>query len=135
MFWKALEQAARERGRPINALVAEIDVERLSAERPPNLTSAIRQWLFERRGQNRLSERGTAVRCVVEIQGWFDQLEFHDPKCALVVGDDVHAGISCMCRAQPQAPAARAFAPGGALVGRVIRRDAAAPGSRRLRGA
>ena len=27
MFWKALEQAARERGRPINALVAEIDVE------------------------------------------------------------------------------------------------------------
>jgi predicted DNA-binding ribbon-helix-helix protein len=49
MFWKALEDAARECGRPVNALVAEIDVERLSAPQPPNLTSAIRQWLFSRR--------------------------------------------------------------------------------------
>jgi predicted DNA-binding ribbon-helix-helix protein len=48
MFWRALEVAAKERGRPVNALVAEIDSDRLSAERPPNLTSAIRQWLFER---------------------------------------------------------------------------------------
>ena len=48
MFWRALEAAARERGCPLNALVAEIDVARLDAERPPNLTSAIRQWLFER---------------------------------------------------------------------------------------
>ena len=46
VFWKALEAAARQRGVPINALVAEIDVARLDAERPPNLTSAIRQWLF-----------------------------------------------------------------------------------------
>jgi hypothetical protein len=29
-------------------LVAEIDVARLDADQPPNLTSAIRQWLFER---------------------------------------------------------------------------------------
>jgi predicted DNA-binding ribbon-helix-helix protein len=49
MFWKALEQAARERGSPLNALVAEIDAERLNARPTPNLTSAIRQWLFERR--------------------------------------------------------------------------------------
>ena len=49
MFWKALEEAARERGRPVNALVAEIDIERLDAPQPPNLTSAIRQWLFARR--------------------------------------------------------------------------------------
>ena len=48
MFWNALEAAARERGCPVNALVAEIDVERLDSDRPPNLTSAIRQWLFER---------------------------------------------------------------------------------------
>jgi len=48
MFWQALEAAARERGMPVNALVAEIDVARLEAERPPNLTSAIRQWLFDR---------------------------------------------------------------------------------------
>jgi predicted DNA-binding ribbon-helix-helix protein len=49
-FWQALEAAARERGCPLNALVAEIDVARLDAEEPPNLTSAIRQWLFEARG-------------------------------------------------------------------------------------
>jgi predicted DNA-binding ribbon-helix-helix protein len=48
MFWGALEAAARERGCPVNALVAEIDVARLDADQPPNLTSAIRQWLFER---------------------------------------------------------------------------------------
>ena len=46
MFWRALEAAARERGRPVNALVAEVDSARLNAERPPNLTSALRQWLF-----------------------------------------------------------------------------------------
>jgi len=48
VFWRALEAAARERGCAVNALVAEIDVARLEAERVPNLTSAIRQWLFER---------------------------------------------------------------------------------------
>ena len=48
MFWRELEDAARERGCPLNALVAEIDVARLDADQPPNLTSAIRQWLFER---------------------------------------------------------------------------------------
>ena len=48
-FWRALEAAAKERGCPVNALVAEIDAERLEADRPPNLTSAIRQWLFARR--------------------------------------------------------------------------------------
>ena len=53
MFWRALEAAARERGRPVNALVAEIDAARLEAERVPNLTSAIRQWLFERNSESR----------------------------------------------------------------------------------
>ena len=48
VFWRALEAAARERGCAVNALVAEIDAARLDAERVPNLTSAIRQWLFER---------------------------------------------------------------------------------------
>ena len=48
VFWRALEAAARERGCPLNALVAEIDVARLDARRPPNLTSAIRQWLLAR---------------------------------------------------------------------------------------
>ena len=49
MFWRALEAASRERGRPLNALVGEIDVARLEADEPPNLTSAIRQWLFAQR--------------------------------------------------------------------------------------
>jgi predicted DNA-binding ribbon-helix-helix protein len=48
MFWSALEAATRERGCALNALVAEIDAARLDAPQPPNLTSAIRQWLFER---------------------------------------------------------------------------------------
>ena len=47
VFWRALESAARERGCPVSALVAQIDVARLDADRPPNLTSAIRQWLFD----------------------------------------------------------------------------------------
>jgi len=46
-FWNALEAAAHERGCPVNALVAEIDAARLDAKSTPNLTSAIRQWLFD----------------------------------------------------------------------------------------
>ena len=48
MFWKALDQAARERRCPVNALVAEIDAARLNSRPTPNLTSAIRQWLLAR---------------------------------------------------------------------------------------
>ena len=53
MFWAALEDAARQRGCPLNALVAEIDVARLDADQTPNLTSAIRQWLFARSAEPR----------------------------------------------------------------------------------
>ena len=49
LFWRALERAAVAEGLPINALIARIDVERLDAVGgAPNLTSAIRQWLFGR---------------------------------------------------------------------------------------
>ncbi|MEO8175622.1 MAG: ribbon-helix-helix domain-containing protein [Sphingomicrobium sp.] len=48
IFWRALEVAASERGLPLNAMVAEIDAARIGAQPPPNLTSAIRQWLFAR---------------------------------------------------------------------------------------
>jgi predicted DNA-binding ribbon-helix-helix protein len=48
VFWHALEIAAEDTARPINALVAEIDAARLNVSAPPNLTSAIRQWLFAR---------------------------------------------------------------------------------------
>ena len=48
IFWHALEIAAKDSERPVNALVAEIDAARLEVKSPPNLTSAIRQWLFGR---------------------------------------------------------------------------------------
>jgi predicted DNA-binding ribbon-helix-helix protein len=51
MFWRALEQAAGDEALPVNALIAQIDVERLDTPGgAPNLTSAIRQWLFLRSG-------------------------------------------------------------------------------------
>jgi len=46
MFWAALEAAALELSLPLNALIARIDVERLDSVPPPNLTSAIRQWVL-----------------------------------------------------------------------------------------
>lgn len=49
VFWDALEAEAARQALPINALVARIDVERMEAEDPPNLTSAIRQWLWRGR--------------------------------------------------------------------------------------
>ena len=48
MFWSALERSAAGAGKPLNALIAEIDSARLEARPIPNLTSAIRQWLFSR---------------------------------------------------------------------------------------
>ena len=48
IFWRALEISASDRGCPVNALVAEIDAARLEVSPTPNLTSAIRQWLFAR---------------------------------------------------------------------------------------
>ncbi|HYI42335.1 MAG TPA: ribbon-helix-helix domain-containing protein [Sphingomicrobium sp.] len=46
MFWSALQRTSEEQRLPLNALIARIDAERLEAPRPPNLASAIRQWLF-----------------------------------------------------------------------------------------
>jgi predicted DNA-binding ribbon-helix-helix protein len=49
IFWSALESAARDEALPVNALIARIDAERLDTPSgAPNLTSAIRQWLFLR---------------------------------------------------------------------------------------
>jgi predicted DNA-binding ribbon-helix-helix protein len=50
MFWASLERAAAEADTPVNALIAEIDALRLESRPIPNLTSAIRQWLFARSG-------------------------------------------------------------------------------------
>jgi len=46
MFWSALERAATDAGKPVNSVIAEIDSARLESRPIPNLTSAIRQWLF-----------------------------------------------------------------------------------------
>lgn len=48
VFWEALRAAAADEGLPLNALVARIDAERVTARSPANLASAIRVWLFER---------------------------------------------------------------------------------------
>ncbi len=45
VFWNMLRDAARARGVPINAIVAQVDVERLHADEPTGLASAIRQYL------------------------------------------------------------------------------------------
>jgi len=47
-FWQQLEAAALAKALPLNALIAQIDVERMDGDPPPNLTSAIRQWLLVR---------------------------------------------------------------------------------------
>jgi len=43
VFWQALHEAADEAGKPLAALVTEIDEARTT-----NLSSAIRVWLFQR---------------------------------------------------------------------------------------
>ncbi|MFT4025786.1 MAG: ribbon-helix-helix domain-containing protein [Novosphingobium sp.] len=48
LFWEMLRWAAEEDGMPINALVARIDAERITAETPPGLAGAIRLWLVAR---------------------------------------------------------------------------------------
>ncbi len=48
VFWDALREAAEEFALPVNALVAQIDAERVEADDPANLASAIRVWLFVR---------------------------------------------------------------------------------------
>ena len=47
-FWDALRRAAEEEELPLNALVARLDAERVTARSTANLASAIRVWLFER---------------------------------------------------------------------------------------
>jgi predicted DNA-binding ribbon-helix-helix protein len=49
VFWDALRDAAEAEELPLNALVARIDAARVAEADPPNLASAIRVWLFERR--------------------------------------------------------------------------------------
>ncbi len=52
VFWDRLRDVAEMEGVPINALVARIDEERIRADTPPGLASAIRVWLMA----NKLSQ-------------------------------------------------------------------------------
>ena len=45
LFWHLLRRAAAAERVPINALVARIDAERITAASPPGLAGAIRLWL------------------------------------------------------------------------------------------
>ncbi len=45
LFWDMLNAQAQEENLPVNALIARIDAERIQAEHPPGLASAIRVWL------------------------------------------------------------------------------------------
>ncbi len=45
LFWQLLRDEAQQRNIPLNALIARIDAERLEAETPPGLGTAIRLWL------------------------------------------------------------------------------------------
>lgn len=47
LFWDMLLEAATRENVAINALVARIDAERIRAQTPPGLASAIRAWLVE----------------------------------------------------------------------------------------
>jgi predicted DNA-binding ribbon-helix-helix protein len=49
LYWAALKLAAEAKSLPVNALVAQIDVERLESETPCGLASAIRLWLIANR--------------------------------------------------------------------------------------
>ena len=56
VFWAALERAAAQRKTPLSALVAAIDAERIGAPSAPNLTSALRQWLWAHSATDRGGE-------------------------------------------------------------------------------
>jgi predicted DNA-binding ribbon-helix-helix protein len=46
LFWAALSAAADRKRVPLNALIAQIDAERIAVARPPNLASALRVWVM-----------------------------------------------------------------------------------------
>jgi predicted DNA-binding ribbon-helix-helix protein len=48
LFWDGLAQAAQADAIPLNALIARIDAQRIELDRPPNLASALRVWLYAR---------------------------------------------------------------------------------------
>lgn len=60
LFWGLLQRAAAEEGLPINAIVARIDAERLEAEHPPGLATAVRLWLADQLATERSAAQDNA---------------------------------------------------------------------------
>ena len=48
LFWDMLKAEADASGTPINAIVAAVDLERISVPQPPGLAGALRLWLVAR---------------------------------------------------------------------------------------
>lgn len=61
IFWTALRHAAADERLPLNALVARIDAERVEADSPANLASAIRVWLFRNASKPEGEEVGSLL--------------------------------------------------------------------------
>jgi predicted DNA-binding ribbon-helix-helix protein len=75
LFWDLLKAAALERGLPVNALVAQIDAERIEARAATGLAGAVRLWLTARlrerqgnAGEGADAERGGGVPAQAEQQ-------------------------------------------------------------------
>ncbi len=45
LFWELLNDVAQREALPVNAVIAQIDAERLEADTPPGLATAVRLWL------------------------------------------------------------------------------------------
>lgn len=45
LFWDLLKQASADSGMPLNALIAQIDADRIQADTAPGLAGAVRIWL------------------------------------------------------------------------------------------
>ena len=138
MFWRALEAAARERGCPVNALVAEIDVGAARCDRAaePDLGDPAVAICAGAGGcSDRRRESRRRVGRMIEEQRRLDQLELHDLQRAVIARDDVDAGIGRTAPAPRrarlgQAQSRRRAARSGSIIppysaGRGIRRASA----------
>lgn len=57
LFWDMLNGQAEDEEVPLNALIARIDAERILADNPPGLASAIRVWLVAQMMEDNASSR------------------------------------------------------------------------------
>jgi predicted DNA-binding ribbon-helix-helix protein len=57
LFWDMLRSAAESHGVAVNALVAQIDVERIKSMTPPGLAGAVRIWLVHKQESIRRREK------------------------------------------------------------------------------